>query len=102
MTLDVTQITIAAGINVTSDDLSYILTNLSTSMSRNLPEIVIDLNVVDLNEIKRKEGLATSENNTYIFFTSLTIADTFGNLIVEMAPLNAVKVIQYIADAINP
>ena len=102
MTLDVTQITIAAGINVTSDDLSYTLTNLSTSMSGNLPEIVIDLNVVDLNEIKRKEGLATSENNTYIFFTSLTIADTFGNLIVEMAPLNAVKVTQYIADAINP
>ena len=102
MTLDVTQITIAAGINVTSDDLSYTLTNLSTSMSRNLPEIVIDLDVVDLNEIKRKEGLATSENNTYIFFTSLTIADTFGNLIVETAPLNAVKVTQYIADVINP
>ena len=100
-TLNVTYITLTADRNVTVNELSYSLTDTSFSLSRNLPEIVIQLSRMDLNEIKRRE-LATSEFDTFIFLSSLTIDDTFGNPIVEIQPEEVVMVMAYIDDTIDP
>ena len=101
-TLNVTFITLTSAVNETSDGFSYTLTDLSTSSSDNRPQIVIDLSGEDLNEIKRREELGTSENSTFIFLSSSAIADTFGNLVVELTPRNAIQASSHIDDQIEP
>ena len=100
-TLNVTHITLTADRNITDDEFSYSLTESSTSVSRNLPEIVINLSTLDLNEIKRRE-LARSYFDTFIFLSDLAIADTFANQIVEIGPQDAIMVMNYMDDTIDP
>ena len=59
--LDVSQITLASGVNITGDNLTYTLNTSRTMQASNLPQVVISLSTSDLNEIKL---LATSENDT--------------------------------------
>ena len=100
-TLNVTHITLTADRNITDDEFSYSLTESSVSVSRNLPEIVINLSTLDLNEIKQRE-LATMDFDTFIFLSELAIADTFGNQIVEVEPQDAIMVMDYTEDTIDP
>ena len=48
------------------------------------PDIVIDLTIIDLNEIKRLTQLATGVNNTYISITSDLIQDQDENQVVSI------------------
>ena len=100
-TLNVTYLTLTAGRNITDDELSYTLTESSFTISRNLPEVVINLSRLDLNEIKRRE-LATSMIDTFVFLSNLLIEDTFGNEIVEVPPEDAVMVMNFVDDFIDP
>ena len=100
-TLNVTYITLTASRNVTDDEVSYTLTDTSFSLSRNLPEIVIQLSRLDLNEIKRRE-LATFELDTFIYLSNLAIDDTFGNPVVDILPEEAIMVMTYAEDTIDP
>jgi len=58
-----------------SDTDSFQLTDKSATASDNSATIVVDLDPLDLNEIKYKTGLATSESNLKIEVTSVTIDD---------------------------
>jgi len=58
-----------------SDTDSFQLTDKSATASDNSATIVVDLDTLDLNEIKYKTGLATSESNLKIEVTSVTIDD---------------------------
>ena len=100
--LDVSQITLASGINITGDNLTYTLNTSRTMQASNLPQVVISLSTSDLNEIKRRDLLGTSENDTYIFFSQDTIDDTFGNSVVGIPPSGAIRVTSYQRDTINP
>ena len=99
--LNTTEITLSPGPDY-NESFVYTLTDTSGSVSDNVPEIVIQLGISDLNTIKQNTLLATSLNNTYIYFTSLTIADTFGNQVVERNTSDATRVSQYIPDTISP
>ena len=101
-TLNITQITITSGVNVTEEDLSYTLQSSSTMQILNLPELVIMLTDADVNEIKRRDQLATSLTDTYIFLIRDAIEDTFGNRVVEVAPDIAIMSSDYEVDTIEP
>ena len=81
---------------------TYTLTNSSKSVSGDLPEIVIDLSHSNLNRIKQNTLLATSENDTYIYITDLTIIDTFGNAVVEILSSEAQQTSVYVGDMASP
>ena len=98
-TLQAGEITITAGFNITSGNLSYTLTANSVTSSSNQPEIVINVDNDDLNELKRRPGLATSIEDTYIRLTGRTINDTFGNMVVEQ---EAIQAADYSRDATGP
>ena len=103
MTLDVTQITLTAGLNITSDNLTYTLTNASYSTSSsNLPEIIVRIHTTDLDEIKRREYLATSVNDTYLYISSSAVSDMFGNKVEEILPEDALQADDFISDSIRP
>ena len=99
--LDVTQITLTPGPDY-NESFVFTLTENSFSTSENVPIIVVHLGTRDLNVIKQNVELATSRNNTYIYFTEFTIADTFGNLVVERNATNALRVSQYQEDNTPP
>lgn len=90
-TLNTSQISIAAAPNVTDESLFYTLNTSSVSVrqTRKTPNVLISLSDADLNQLKLRAQLATSRNNTYIFFTDTAIADTFGNSVVEIPVENA-------------
>ena len=101
-TLDVTQITLCNTNSSSTASMTHTLTNVSTSVGSNLPEIVILLGLFDLNELKRMPYLATSVNNTFIHLTDLTISDTFGNEVVPIDEYDKLQAADVNNDNINP
>ena len=101
-TLNVSHITLSRGVNITAENLTYSLATSSTQQTTKLPELVITLSDSDLNEIKRRDLLATFENDTYIYLTPYALADTFGNMVVEITPSDAVRVSEYQRDLTDP
>ena len=86
--LDVTQITLLAANSITNDTLlSYTLTDLppyeSDTMDEDGPIVTIRLGFTDLNALKYRSELATSENNTFLSITNLTVVDMNDNYVVE-------------------
>ena len=101
-TLDVTQITLCNTNSSLTASMTHTLTNVSTSMGRNLPEIVINLGLFDLNELKRMPYLATSVDNTFIHLNNLTITDTFGNEVIPIDEYDKLQATDVTNDNINP
>jgi hypothetical protein len=99
--LNVTQISLspAPGFN---ESFVYTLTENSFSVSGNVLGITIHLGILDLNAIKQNTLLATSENDTYLYFTALSITDTFGNQVVEQNATNALRISRYEEDRTSP
>ena len=101
-TLQATGITITAHPNTTSGNLSYTLSSKSTTSSLNLAQIVVNIDNDDLNILKQRTEIATSRDDTYIFLTSSTINDTFGNMVVELLQTEAIQTSQYTRDVTGP
>ena len=101
-TLDVTQITLCDTNSSSTANMTYTLTDASTSLGANVAVIVISLGLVDLNELKRMPYLATSVNNTFIHLTNSTVTDTFGNVVVSIDEYDKLQAANVTNDNINP
>ena len=101
-TLMATGITLTAHPNATSGNLSYTLSASSITTSPNISEIVVKIHNDDLNILKQRTELATSLADTYIFLSSDTINDTFGNMVTELLQSEAIQATEYTRDATGP
>ena len=102
LSFDASSITLTAAHNETSDALSYTLSSDSDTNSNNDPKLTVALDNDDLNEIKKRPGLATSENNTYLFMTSNTVMDMYDNKNVQLSPTQAISVSTFTEDKVRP
>ena len=66
------------------------------------PELIVQLRILDLNELKQLILLATSANDTYISITMATIADTKSNPVVPISSDSALLVKNYTVDTTRP
>ena len=64
--------------------------------------IDIQLDDVDLNELKRLTGIATSRENTYITITPKLVSDMSGNQVVEIINGRGLQVSSFFEDIIPP
>ena len=94
--LNATQITLHG-----NNSQSYTLTGGYSVYSDNTT-IVVQLTDTDLNALKRMEQIATSENNTLLSLTDMTIEDMSNNRVIEILPINAVPVSIFISDTMAP
>lgn len=81
--IDFDQITITDGSNSSDSNLFYTLTDgMVIPNDADLPEISFKLMTEDLNEVKKRESLATRSANTYLSITEYSVTDVFGNRVV--------------------
>ena len=97
--LDPTQVTIQNTIN--NVDLSRTLTGGIPSPA-DTTFIEISLTPDNLNDLKFYTNLATSVSNTYISFTTSTVRDMAGNMIVAVPANNAERAAGFFADSVSP
>ena len=77
--------------------------NLSTfSNSNDWPDIVVNIGVDDMNEIKRRTDLATSNITTYITLSEVAIDDMNSNDVVPIPNGASIQVTNFTADTTNP
>lgn len=72
----------------------------STSLNRH--EIIIDIGINDLNEIKRLTQIASSINDTYLLLTESAIEDMNGNRVTSVANGNASQATLFRPDVTEP
>ena len=102
-TLEVTEITIQDSAELNdSDPTSFRTLQAGVTLTTDDTVLVISLQPVDTNYIKTYINLATSQNNTYISLSNLTITDTNSNPVTAILPNNAVQVLNFTADETSP
>ena len=102
LTLDTKQITFQAASNRSSDPLEYYTLRSSTSTSPSGLEIIVDINVNDLNEIKYREGLLISDDTAYLSFTADLISDMRSNPVTAIPSLSGMPPLMYVNDTGRP
>ena len=100
--LNVTAITLQHNVSSTSDVHVLVLSNNSYSISPNGTTITIHISIYDLNELKRLNEIATSNNNTYLSITSDAILDMAGNPVVPILQSDALHGRIFTPDEIRP
>lgn len=105
-TLNVTAIYIQpSNQSLDEDQFSFTSGNNSDSTfstSNDWPEIIVNIGIDNMNEIKRRTDLATSNETTFITLTDLAIKDMNGNDIVSVLSGNAIQVTNFTEDTTNP
>ena len=105
-TLDVAEITLQANaLSPTADQLSFTAGNTSFdtfSESPNWPNIIVQIGIDDLNEIKRLTQLATSNESSYLTLSQFVIEDMNGNMVVPVENGNATLVDLFTPDTTQP
>ena len=88
----------------TSSESNVTLYTILGGSVQPVDDIVLYLNIdiEDLNEIKRLLDLATSENTTYIAFTSDLVTDTFNNSIINITEETPLQVTEFTPDTTPP
>ena len=71
-------------------------------LSNDSTVVVIRLNTDDLNEIKIRTEVATSENDSYISFINMLIQDMNGNQNMPISTINPQQVSSFAEDEIEP
>ncbi len=87
------------------DQLSFTGGNSSSrtfSTSPDRPEIVVNIGISDLNEIKRLTQLATSNFTTFLTLSQLAIQDMSGNQVVPVPNGNGTQVQRFTPDSTDP
>lgn len=101
--VDVTQFTLIAGRNAAGINRTLTVgINGSTSSTSDNIEIYIYLGVNDLNEIKRLLNLATSQDDSYLVFSTDAARDMAGNRVVPEPASTALRVSLYTPDSTSP
>ena len=108
-TVDVTTLNVSAlylqpsNLSLEVEKFSFTGGNMSTfSNSNDWPEIVVNIGIDDMNEIKRRTDLATSNDTTYITLSDLAIDDMNGNGVVPVSDGDSIQVTNFTADTTNP
>ena len=78
------------------------LTELSAAISEDDYIVVIEIDIVDLNEIKRYQQLAQNRDSTYISFMSDAIRDMNDNSVNAISTFSAFQVTNHTADTTSP
>ena len=76
--------------------------DITFSTSNDWPEIIINIGIDDMNEIKRRRDLATSNDTTFLTLKPHAILDMNGNEVVSITNSNAIQVTNYTEDTTNP
>ena len=95
--LNVTYLELRSSLYISNDTTRYSLRS-SMSVSVDGPVVMIDLDVEDLNEIKRLFLLAVSRNTTYLYIFPEAINDTNYNMVEE----RGLAVRDYTEDMVSP
>ena len=110
-TVDVSTLNVSAiylqpsNLSLQEDQFSFTAGNESDSTfstSNDWPEIVVNIGIEDMNEIKRRTDLATSNATTFLSITQLAIQDMNGNDVESILNDNAIQVTNYTEDTTNP
>ena len=106
---NVTQITITSDavqdLEGSGDDVAttkFALTANSVSHSNDYWTIIVNLGTLDLNEIKKLTGLATSTADSFLTVTALMVKDTFENALAPVVDTDALQVSTYVRDEVDP
>ena len=106
--LNAAQLTLQASSNSNlSPDLMHTLAfNVYTpgvhSTAALAPELSLQIQILDLNELKRLLRVATSSEDTYISISAEFIADTKGNALVPIPYNDGLQVSEYVQDSTPP
>ena len=100
-TLRVTDITLQDR-NASDNETSSWTLLAGTTLSMNSSQIVIDLDKVDVDEIKRLTNLGTSTFNTYIVLKNTTIRDMTGNYLQAITSDDAQRATNHVVDRRRP
>ena len=76
--------------------------NSTLSISNDWPEIIVNIGIDDMNELKRRTDLATTNETTFLTLTDLAIRDMNGNDVEPVLNGNAIQVTNYTQDTTNP
>ena len=108
-TVDVSTLNVSAiylqpsNISLEVERFSFTGRNTSTfSTSNDWPDIVVNIGIDDMNEIKRRIDLATSNVTTFITLSDLAIDDMNGNSVVPVPNGDSIAVTNFTADTTNP
>ena len=88
--------------NSSDSPLSSLSIYNSTVISSNYFTLYVEFEIDFLNHLKRIDDLATSANNTYLSYPSVTLLDMNGNEVVPISSTSAKEVRDYINDATRP
>lgn len=64
--------------------------------------VIINITLDDLNEIKKRRNLATSDINTYILFSSRSLDDMYGNQVISLDEGEGKMVLNFTNDTTQP
>ena len=98
-TIDITALTIQS--DGSGSGTSHTLVS-GLVASPNSDTVTIFLTQMDLNFIKSDANLATSQNNTFLSFSSSLVQDMYGSPVVEVGPEGALVVAIYAEDVTPP
>lgn len=101
-TTDPTQLTLQSTPEMTNLTEAVSLTGATTYTLWPPPVTSVELNVNDLNAIKRYTDLGTGSHNSFLSFSERFISDTSGNPVVAISSSMAVSVVSFIPDTTPP
>ena len=101
LSLEEKQITLSAAATAGQATESYTL-RFGVFSKKKETKVSIVLQSSDLNALKQKTGLATSDSTTFLVVTNATIRDTFGNMLTPITSEKALKVRKYTEDKTEP
>ena len=102
-TLIPTQLTLQSTANAsTNSSESYTLVYTSTLGSGYATSLALQINTLDLDQIKFLRALATNIDSTYLSITSMAIEDTETNSVTSISVYNALKASNYTRDSTRP
>ena len=102
VSFDPTQLTLLSSNNPFDTSATvYTLTGGSVRPSDDIV-LYVEINITDLNEIKRLSELAVDENSTFISFDFNLVTDTFNNSVVNVSLADPQSVSRFTQDMTSP
>lgn len=90
-------------LSLTNQQLFYTLASSNVSVTAiNHTVVTLLVNNSDLNQIKKRPQVATSEDNTFLSITENAINDTSNNRVTPVPPSNGLPVTNYTRDTTPP
>ncbi len=88
--LNITGISIQGSADSIDSDLYTLTEGYSTSYDN--PELLVQLSIGDINELKRRTLIATMEANTFISLSDIAVSDQYRNRVIGIESTNGTEV----------